>query len=590
LRDQQEMHTQQLLDLHAQMDSLESRVSSVCPEILGRQHVDDASGDEPALSLQAKYEQLRDRQHSQAVALHNCQLRLSALESRLSSFEVDPPKRTSGVCMEMSRVQSASAMSTIPARISIDYTRKDSQMYDEHAVTYRLKRSIWDAAFLLTAHEMDMQTSVQIVTGWAVNMFLQGILLVVIWQDLLDSPLNDEVVKTMLEWRASHGHDSRSSNPISGKSFVQDICKMDRWSFEAETYKTLYEYLQQPMPGWLLSLVGIALWIFTMTVELRFVIDQMRLVLYLPTCSHADTRSFIKVDQHYELVSMGLRGKLVAMILCIPRLIAAVCLTVVGCQFVATTLALEDILLNSMALAFIIEIDELVASVFLPRYTQLLIDKIRPVASGTRSPSTARCADMSRCFLAILCTLAAGYYYLVPFVQEVGLASNALCGGYRNFSLHMHGDNEPWIPFMNNDEWFGSCSLEAQDSYEKNFGVRTVQVSERASGGRGENSYGSTVKKTALQFAFRSCGEAGRFKNSEGQCAGLQPGEPLVRFVPTVAEELPQWPNCLPHFQEWCTFPVGDAGPCWWPWAAGLCNFDNGVGFLRDIHCYNVTE
>merc|ERR550532_2326614 len=141
-------------------------------------------------------------------------------------------------------------------------------------------------------------TSIQIVTGFGFNLLLQLVLLLVMYYDMLESPLNAEVLRSLLSWRTLHGHDSSRTNPNSGKSLVQDVCEMDVWNFETESYKNLYDYLQLPMPGWSLSGVGIALWILTMAVEFRFSIDQLRLLFNLPTCS-VDGRNFIKVNDHY---------------------------------------------------------------------------------------------------------------------------------------------------------------------------------------------------------------------------------------------------------------------------------------------------
>merc|ERR1712032_686177 len=115
-----------------------------------------------------------------------------------------------------------------------------------------------------------MMTSLQIVMVFVFNLGAQLVLLLGIYFDMLESPLNAEVLGSLLSWRGLHGHDSSRTNPNSGASLVQEICRMDVWSFESESYKNMYEYLQLPMPGWSLSFVGIALWILTMAVEFRF--------------------------------------------------------------------------------------------------------------------------------------------------------------------------------------------------------------------------------------------------------------------------------------------------------------------------------
>ena len=53
------------------------------------------------------------------------------------------------------------------------------------------------------------------------------------------------------------------------------------------------------------------------------------------------------------------------LLLCVPRLFVMGFLGVIGCQYLAQTSSLSDIVLNAVALAFVLEVDELVANVLL---------------------------------------------------------------------------------------------------------------------------------------------------------------------------------------------------------------------------------
>lgn len=260
-------------------------------------------------------------------------------------------------------------------------------------------------------------------------------------------------------------------------------------------------------------------------------------------------------------------------LLCMPRLAAAVCLAVVGCSFVAKTVSLSDIVLNSVALAFVMDVDELVASLFLSRPIQILLDRIQPVACGKRKAAVGRLEDIMRCLFAVACIVAACLYWLLPFSKQVSLATNILCGGRHNFTYNSF--DQPGVPFMDNDEFRVSCSADVQDEASKALGLNNF-----SSSGTVPPLDSQSIGSAVINYAFGACG-AGNFMDASRDCQPIP--ENMMQAMPLSEEKLPQWPSCVTAATGVC----GDRpynGPCWYPWAAFQCGY-LGPTSARSLFC-----
>lgn len=84
-------------------------------------------------------------------------------------------------------------------------------------------------------------------------------------------------------------------------------------------------------------------------------------------------------------------------------------LGVIGCQYLAQTSSLSDIVLNAVALAFVLEVDELVANVLLTEKLRGLLPKIKPISCGTTSHNFTPVKDLVRYTLTTGLPLISAY-------------------------------------------------------------------------------------------------------------------------------------------------------------------------------------
>jgi len=119
--------------------------------------------------------------------------------------------------------------------------------------------------------------------------------------------------------------------------------------------------------------VVIFLWIATNVLELKSNHYKMSQTLNLPTLPEGlDLRLMVKdcadSDEHGGRVvclNPGSKELLMAFIF-IPKFVICLFLTTTGCLWLLSTESIGDLILNSLALAFVVQVDELIAQVFFP--------------------------------------------------------------------------------------------------------------------------------------------------------------------------------------------------------------------------------
>ena len=270
------------------------------------------------------------------------------------------------------------------------------------AALYEFDQSMWDAALLLFFRKgTNYVEKVILIVGCMLNYFLQMSLLLTIYLNMLDSPYTVDTIQEMLRWRVDNAHSNAAFDEVTGKSLLARLCDQELWSYEQEEFKLMYDYLYKDIPGALLSTLAIVMWVLTIMVEYRRCVEQALAVIHLPALAKDDKAEFVwnREDESYAVVGMNsLKRVLALVLLSLPRLFVMLCLGFIGCQYLAQTANLGDIVLNAVALAFVMDVDELVANVLLTERLRSILPKIQPMSCGQRKRGHKCCPfkDMVR--------------------------------------------------------------------------------------------------------------------------------------------------------------------------------------------------
>jgi len=196
------------------------------------------------------------------------------------------------------------------------------------------------------------------------------------------------------------------------------------------------------------------LWVTNNVGELRDAFTKMLGAISLPDLpAGLDTRLMkrdLAASQNiHNIICLNMKGKVgLAVVVFIPKMIIALVLMLTGCIWLMAAENIGDLILNSLALAFVVKVDELLAEVFFPAHFLSQVSELAFVlpadASDKDEASTERAWEFAMCALTLLATLGAVEVMILfqPVVPNYAYDVPGACLAYL-------ADQVPWCrPFQ----------------------------------------------------------------------------------------------------------------------------------------------
>eukprot|EP00927_Polykrikos_kofoidii_P014270 TRINITY_DN16243_c1_g1_i5.p1 TRINITY_DN16243_c1_g1~~TRINITY_DN16243_c1_g1_i5.p1 ORF type:complete len:781 (-),score=106.98 TRINITY_DN16243_c1_g1_i5:171-2513(-) len=381
---------------------------------------------------------------------------------------------------------------------------------------YRLSASVWDASLFFFVGGLSSWDRFLIGFGFAMNLVIQSVMVWALVTNMSDLDFDADSILRKLEWRVERGHAYTSMDVVTGTTMLTKLCERSLWSFEQEEYKQIYDYLYRPVPGIYLTLLAVLLWVMSTLGEFRLTLEKALALIAIPVVPQgAETLQCL--NSQYEVVGWRKCHQISAIIvMLIPRCVILVVLCWAGCKYLAQIVTLSDIVLNACGLAFVLDIDEMSAAVFLPCSVLVTLARTRSMKYG--KPYTVGehivLKHVVRLLLFVCITVTVFLVYAVPFKECIKASEEALCAGVRNFTFE--GGTPSNIPVIIKEASVTEpCHGKiAQDYFEQNFpGNRTSDAWDNA-------TPLSTEVKTDAEFiaqrlsavlsvVYRDCGKWG---------------------------------------------------------------------------------
>lgn len=127
----------------------------------------------------------------------------------------------------------------------------------------------------------------------------------------------------------------------------------------------------------------------------------------------------------------------ILMFVVIPRILVAFLLGGVGVRFLGSSQSCSDMLLNSLALAFILDLDEMFYSVFVPRRVKCVVKNLEamPVKPQRliRMTRFACINGLAKLLLTVATVWLINVHCISPIFERITEAQNVMCSGNRDF-------------------------------------------------------------------------------------------------------------------------------------------------------------
>jgi len=439
---------------------------------------------------------LAGKVEAQARQLSEQERRIQELERRLLFIGDSPPEAEKGEVVLMEENPES------------PQTNNRASMARVDAATYEFDHSMWDAALLVFVNYSNFADMLVLLSGCALNFGLQIAFLLTIGYDMLENKYTDEKVGEMLQWRVEKGHVEANFDAGQGHTLLSKLCSRNEWTFEQDEYDLMYDYLYKPIPGFVLSILAIIIWVLTIMREYRRCFEQALAVIHLPAARRGK-----ELEENVEdgtMVIVGLhpaKKGIVLICLSLFRMGVMFVLGVIGCAFLAQTDGLNDLILNAVALAFVMDVDELVADVVLTERLRSTLAKLEPLSCGKilrRDAKWIPPKDMLRYAITIGLIIFSIVYWLHPFYLSINSAALALCGGYQDFTYTGGtASTDATVIFsptaFEGDAFVSSCESDTYDAYLKKYYSAKLGNQNQSAASKDYNQY---RRKEVLEFAF----------------------------------------------------------------------------------------
>ncbi|CAE7467823.1 ttll6 [Symbiodinium natans] len=317
-----------------------------------------------------------------------------------------------------------------------------------HGPCYELQHSVWDACLWIGLPVLSKWDSVMATLLLLLNIFAQVGFVLVVQIDMLEDVLTSEKLDELLLFRANIAHDARYADVGGGRSLARRVCSQDESLQLANSQTSLVTDLASYSAiGPALALLAIGCWLSTTLKEAFNVLEFFGAIHSYPlgdTTNVATAADEDALDERPLAISQLSRGRkyMLLTLVAFPRMMVACSLMVTGTRYLANTLNLSDLILNAVALAFILDLDELIESAFMPRRPRFLLDKLgtlpisRPFFPGLEHLKVGKNERMWNALqiaLLIVGLILSWYLLLQPLHQTVDLALDILCSGRQDF-------------------------------------------------------------------------------------------------------------------------------------------------------------
>ncbi|CAJ1358993.1 unnamed protein product [Effrenium voratum] len=312
-----------------------------------------------------------------------------------------------------------------------------------------LQASFWDAMLLAGLPDIGLAGSVMIAFGVAVSFWLQLLFCWIVVTSFLSGDAKYDI-QYLKEWRILYGHSVSFFDHTSGASLVSKVCQgrpFEREWWNNALISEINAYLTPVFPtgsndgtgftvGVVLSAMAITIWACHITTELQSVSSFGMAILRLPR-GRTEVSQDAEGNRAFESISR--RRLLVLGFVVIARFGIAVMLGISGGMWLCQTRDVTNIMLNAVALLFILEIDDLLYSVLAPKHAMKYLNSIKEFETGSRK--TWAGIDLS-CILKLVmlvCTVTIFIRYGIYInALQAQTARMFLCGGNQNFVYGSH--------------------------------------------------------------------------------------------------------------------------------------------------------
>jgi hypothetical protein len=323
----------------------------------------------------------------------------------------------------------------------------------DKAEMYSASESVWETLLLVGLPFVGCSSSLLLIVLAGINLALQATFCLIVFSFMSDTPVDEDALMGLLGFRMGVAHSVKWADSVNHRSMATQVCDADHKMHLAGGQRNIYDDFQSFGDGGdILSVLIQFCWLLLVMAELNNTFQFCRAIVSArsgPTQFVTDGGDENIDENPEELIQVQVVTRMKRLSKCrkccmllfsgIPRFALAVVLWYAGVVFLLSSGSHADLILNGVALGFILDIDEYVYSVLAPQRVKTVFANFEPMPvahvelfGGIRKTSPAVTEVLK---LALMCGLVAWVYFgqIRPLFLNIAEAQEVLCGGVQNF-------------------------------------------------------------------------------------------------------------------------------------------------------------
>jgi hypothetical protein len=318
--------------------------------------------------------------------------------------------------------------------------------------SYKLNTSIWDSMLFFGHETLGPSVSIATLVSYISNFCLQFVFCYMISTYMLDPEVDEKTLDTLLKFRLSIAHNVEFADPITKQSLAQQMCNEEysgKVHYAAGQVALLNDVTTFMKGGTKLMVIAEILFLCVIVKELDSIVQFAKAVMSLKRSESEETKVVGPVDgsgsaPHVQEI-WTLRVYFAWACIIVPRLFISMFLAVTGVQFIGKTHSVDDLVLNCVAIAFVMDLDEIAFEGFAPRRLQTLINNMDPIPCVTpdyKVPIPCVAPDckyqvprrhipvlwqVTKILLVLVSAFALYFSVLAPFIWQLEQVDHILC-------------------------------------------------------------------------------------------------------------------------------------------------------------------
>lgn len=348
-------------------------------------------------------------------------------------------------------MQSLKARRTRSSEVEGVLTQRREALDQADQSTYPICQSVWDMCMAVGSGSAGVCTDLDSASALLTFMLNLLVQLVFIFQvpNLVDKhAFSRQQNQYLLEWRLRVGHAAYYYDGTTDSSLVSRVCgEYPSDGHSADQIRmlsdirafvggstlgtpglTLFDFIG---PGHVLCTLCVFLWLLMILEEMW---KTFMFANAMCTLTEGLSRLSYKAGMYRVESVSAARCVLIQLFVTVPRMFIATLLGYEGVFFILYSVTMGDMLLNAMALGFILELDELLFAALAPKRLQAILESVAPLPCSTgrhrrlwRTGHLIKHVVLLSTVTALSFTLLQSHFDMMREMEEV------MCGGNVDF-------------------------------------------------------------------------------------------------------------------------------------------------------------